>query len=289
MPDRGRRSRSEQLEQKRDQLLAAIADDETQPQIPGRGSCSTRLVYGDHPFGRPATGKAEIVEKLTARRPEGVPRRRVRPELRPSSSWSATSTPTEMAKKVEKLTADWKTADANEADAAGPADGREGDRDRSSTDPTAAQTHVFIGHLGIKRNNPDYYKLLVMDNVLGTGPGFTDRLSATSATGRGWRTPSTPRSPSSASEQPGTFTGYIGTFPDKFIWVRDGFLKEINRIRDEPPTAPGSRGREEVPARQPAVPAWRPIGQVAARVARRRAVRAGVRRPGEVPAGSRRR
>jgi zinc protease len=42
---------------------------------------------------------------------------------------------------------------------------------------------------------------------------------------------------SSASDQPGAFTGYIGTFPDKFIWVRDGFIKEVNRIRDEPPTA----------------------------------------------------
>ena len=46
------------------------------------------------------------------------------------------------------------------------------------TDPSAAQVHVFIGHLGITRKDPDYYTLLVMDNVLGTGPGFTDRLSA---------------------------------------------------------------------------------------------------------------
>ena len=51
--------------------------------------------------------------------------------------------------------------------------------ERIVSDPTAAQVHVYIGHLGITRNNPDFYKLLVMDNVLGTGPGFTDRLSAT--------------------------------------------------------------------------------------------------------------
>jgi len=37
---------------------------------------------------------------------------------------------------------------------------------------------VYFGHLGIKRNNPDYYSLLVLDNILGTGAGFTDRLNA---------------------------------------------------------------------------------------------------------------
>ena len=41
----------------------------------------------------------------------------------------------------------------------------------------------------------------------------------------------------SAGREPGTFTGYVGTFPDKYTSVRDGFLKEINKIRDEPPTA----------------------------------------------------
>jgi zinc protease len=39
-----------------------------------------------------------------------------------------------------------------------------------------------------------------------------------------------------ANDQPGLFLGYIGTFPDKLLWVRDGFLKEIERLRNEPPS-----------------------------------------------------
>ena len=47
-----------------------------------------------------------------------------------------------------------------------------------------------MGHVGVRRDNPDYYKLLVMDYVLGIGPGFTDRLSArVCATARAWLTP----------------------------------------------------------------------------------------------------
>ena len=105
------------------------------------------------------------------------------------------------------------------------------------TDPTAAQTHVFVGHLGVTRDDPDYYTLLVMDNVLGVGPGFTDRLSSTLRDRQGLAYTVNASIANSAGDRvPGQFVGYIGTFPDKYLVARDGFLKEINRIRDEKAT-----------------------------------------------------
>src|SRR5207237_475159 len=103
--------------------------------------------------------------------------------------------------------------------------------------PESAQLYVFLGHAGILRLDPDYYKLLVMDYVLGTGSGFTDRLSATLRDRQGLAYSVSATITGNATEVVGTFTGSIGTFPDKFEAVKDGFLKEINRIRDEPPTA----------------------------------------------------
>ncbi len=41
----------------------------------------------------------------------------------------------------------------------------------------AEQSHLFFGHLGVDRLNPQWHALRVLDHVLGTGPGFTDRLS----------------------------------------------------------------------------------------------------------------
>src|SRR5262249_52870344 len=41
---------------------------------------------------------------------------------------------------------------------------------------------------------------------------------------------------SGAGNQPNTFTGYIGTFPNSFLNVRHGFMREFNRIRDEEPS-----------------------------------------------------
>ncbi len=39
------------------------------------------------------------------------------------------------------------------------------------------QLIVYFGHLGIRRTNPDYYKLILLEQILGQGQGFTDRLS----------------------------------------------------------------------------------------------------------------
>ena len=80
-------------------------------------------------------------------------------------------------------------------------------------DPPAAQVHVYIGELGIKRNNPDYHKLLVMDNVLGTGPGFTYRLSATLRDRQGLAYTVTATT-NSAGMEPGIFSGFVD-LPDK--------------------------------------------------------------------------
>ena len=39
------------------------------------------------------------------------------------------------------------------------------------------QVHVLIGHLGVTRRHADYDALVILDHILGSGPGFTDRLS----------------------------------------------------------------------------------------------------------------
>jgi zinc protease len=93
-----------------------------------------------------------------------------------------------------------------------------------------------MGHIGIRRGNPDYYKLLVMDYVLGTGPGFTDWLSARMRDRQGLAYTVQANISSSASEEPGVFTCYVGTAPANFERVKGMFLEEIARIRQEKPS-----------------------------------------------------
>ena len=140
----------------------------------------------------------------------------------------------EMVKKIEALTKDWKKSDLGKPVVAAPP--KPAAAEKIVSDANASQVHVYIGHLGITRDNPDYYKLLVMDNVLGVGPGFTDRLSANLRDRMGLAYTVNASITGSAGTEQGTFTGYVGTFPETFLAVKAGFLKEINTIRDEAPT-----------------------------------------------------
>jgi len=221
------------LEAKREEVLATIAEEDRKPN--NRASREfNALLYGKHPYGRPTLGDAYIVKKLT--RQDCLD---YHAELfRPNNTTIALVGDFDSDKIIALLklrTANWKSIAMKplpKIDVPMPASFTQ----KIISDPDAAQLHVYLGHPGIKRSNPDYYKLLVMDNVLGTGPGFTDRLSASLRDRQGLAYSVNAQIASSAGEEVGAFTGTIGTFPEKFTWVRDGFLKEIRRIRDEAPT-----------------------------------------------------
>ncbi len=224
---------AEMFESKRDDLLTQIAEEERTPNARAAREFNAQ-VYGKHPHGRPSLGTAAVVKKLT--RQDCIDFHSA--VFRPNNVVMALVGDFDSAKVIELIklkTAAWKSAELpplGKYEVATPAKFSQ----TIHTDADAAQVHVFLGHPGIKRDNPDYYKLLVMDNVLGTGPGFTDRLSANLRDRQGLAYTVTAQIAASAGTEAGAFTGYIGTFPDRFTWVRDGFLKEIRKLRDEMPT-----------------------------------------------------
>ena len=221
------------LVRKRDQLLSVIADVETQPQNRSKMMLD-KAIYGEHPFGRSSHGERGIVEKLRSQDLKDFHAAHYAPN-RTTLVIVGDFDSAEMAKSVEKMTAQWKPVPKAELKL--PDIPKAGDPgEKIFSDPQASQTHVYIGHLGVTRDHPDYYTLLVLDNVLGTGPGFTDRLSANLRDRQGLAYTVNATITNTAGEQPGQFVGYIGTFADKYTWVREGFLKEVNRIRDEKAT-----------------------------------------------------
>src|SRR5206468_1117932 len=75
----------------------------------------------------------------------------------------------EITEEIKKLTASWKKIDLAKPippEVTLPAKFME----KIESMPDAAQLHFYMGHPGIRRNNKDYHKLLVMDYVLGTLP-----------------------------------------------------------------------------------------------------------------------
>ena len=214
--------------------LNEIADSETQPDDRASRMYSS-LVYGAHPFGRPTLGKAETVKKLTPEDCKAFHRQLAVPNNTVVAIVGDFDTK-QVIEESTQLTAGWKKASVP---AANPIAVKPPEKfvEKVVTMPDAERLYFYMGSPGIRRNNPDYYKLLVMDYILGTGPGFTDRLSGRLRDREGLAYTVRANITSSAGEEPGDFTCYIACEPKNFLRVKEMFLEELNRIVKEKPTA----------------------------------------------------
>ena len=216
------------------QLLAELDEHERQPEAKAQ-DLYRKLAYGDHPFGRPDAGNQETVAKLTREDCRKFHRRVFVPNNTLIAIVGDFDSQT-VIDEVKELTAHWQRGDLEKLalpEVKPPAEFTQ----KILSLPQAAQLHIFLGHPGIRRDNPDYYKLLVMDYVLGVGPGFTDRLSSRIRDRKGLAYSVGADIHSSASEEPGLFTCHVGVDPKNFEKVKTLLLAEINKfLTDEPAT-----------------------------------------------------
>ena len=141
----------------------------------------------------------------------------------------------QMIEQVTRLTANWKKTDLQS-----PRHPKWPGRlfvQKILLMPESAQLYFFMGHVGIRRGNEDFYRLLVMDYVLGTSTGFNDRLSARLRDREGLAYTVTANITGTSSEEPGLFSCYIGTQPVNLDRAKKEFLEEITRLRNDKPTA----------------------------------------------------
>jgi zinc protease len=216
-------------------LLSEIDDRQQQPEAKAQ-MVFDALVYGHHPYGRPSLGTRPTVEKLTRADCASLHRRLFVPNNAVLAIVGDFDSQ-QVVDEVKHLSADAKWNRSELPALRLPAvDMAKAFTQKILTMPKAEQLHFYMGHPGIRRNDLNFYKLLVMDYVLGTGPGFTDRLSASLRERQGLAYTVSANITSSASEEPGVFTCYIGTAPQNFARVKQGFLEEVNRLRDAAPT-----------------------------------------------------
>lgn len=102
--------------------------------------------------------------------------------------------------------------------------------------PAKDQCVVRLQTIGVRRNNPDYYALMVMDGVLGTSPGFTDRFSKVLRDQMGLAYSAYANIASGSGMYQGSFIGYIGTRPDNVEKALKVMYALVDQIRTEPVT-----------------------------------------------------
>ncbi|MDD5542563.1 MAG: pitrilysin family protein [Acidobacteriia bacterium] len=96
------------------------------------------------------------------------------------------------------------------------------------------QVNIFVGHLGIRRNNPDFYALNVMDVILGSAPGMTSRVPKHLRDEQGLAYSAYANITNSAGLDPGRFVAYIGTSPENRRRAIEGIFREMRTMVSEP-------------------------------------------------------
>ena len=89
------------------------------------------------------------------------------------------------------------------------------------------QVHILLGHLGVSRNHPDFGALAVADHILGSGPGFTDRLSRVIRDELGLAYSVGGGMTDSADIEPGMFRIYLGTGPDEADLAVSAVMEQV--------------------------------------------------------------
>lgn len=218
-----------QFDRHKERMLDRLLLERDEPRVQAE-RLFRRLVYGRHWLGRAAYGSIESVRRIdrtdlvTFHRANWLARRAI-------VAVCGDVDPEDVRADLDRRLAKWK-----------------GGRELQTTPPELPergvrvdafpaerqQVHVYLGHLGIRRNDPDYPALVVMDHVLGTGPGFTNRISQKLRDELGLAYTVQANIHGSAGVIPGMFSAYIATSPEHVRTAIEGFRREIVRIQEEP-------------------------------------------------------
>lgn len=188
-----------------------------------------RLVYGHHWLGQPEHGGIQSVPRIE-RRDLVLFHRRHWAARRAVIAFCGDADPEAVRRLLDRRLTRWRAGNLLPP----PSEAfPEPARRTAAFRAERQQVHVFLGHLGIRRSHPDYPALVVMDHVLGTGPGFTNRISMRLRDELGLAYSVHAAIHASAGVLPGTFTAYIGTSPEHLATAVRGFLREMRRIQEE--------------------------------------------------------
>jgi zinc protease len=94
------------------------------------------------------------------------------------------------------------------------------------------QVQIVLGHLGVHRRHPDFDRLMILDYILGSGPGFTDRLGRTLREELGLVYSVSGGMTDSADLLPGVFRVSAATSPEaveRVVRVIGEVIEEVSR------------------------------------------------------------
>ncbi|HEY8925827.1 MAG TPA: pitrilysin family protein [Polyangia bacterium] len=154
-----------ELSRVRDNLLTAVTRRKDSPPTLAN-LLLARVLFGDkHPYAWPLTGVEETLKKIST----ADLRSFYSSYYRPSNATIIAAgdiTEAELRSRLEAALRDWKPARATAPKVATPS-APTGRRIYLIDKPDAPQSSIRVGFLGVRRTDPDYFPILLMNQILG--------------------------------------------------------------------------------------------------------------------------
>ena len=161
----------EEIMRKVKETKASIEKEKENPSAVA-GKEFAKTVFGDHPYGRPTEGLPETLDRIVR---EDIVKFHATHYIPNNTIMAVVGdvTEEEIVSKLNRYLEDWKKREA--VNPVFPPVKPLSQKIVKPIDKKITQANIVLGHIGIERENPDYYAAYVMNYILGGG-GFTSRL-----------------------------------------------------------------------------------------------------------------
>ncbi|HSD51953.1 MAG TPA: pitrilysin family protein [Candidatus Methylomirabilis sp.] len=219
----------EELKRKAQEVLAGI---KRKQEDPGEVAAEAfaALVFGPHRYGQPVEGTEASVPTITREDVVRFHQANYRPNKAILAVVGDVSLP-DLKRRLEARLGGWQPGGSAFVPPPDPAPLTRPVVRTIQQDVT--QANILLGHLGVTRDNPDYYAIQVMNYILGGG-GITSRLTSKIREEQGWAYDV--RSAFTPDKYVGTFTVSVQTKNPTAQDTIDAILAEMRRIREQPVT-----------------------------------------------------
>jgi len=218
--------RAEDVTRKIAEVQAGIQRDQEDPGTVS-GQAFMRLLYGTHSLGTPLEGTLASVAALTRDDVVQFHRRHYRPDQAVLAVVGDVGA-TELRQRIEARFGAWQSSGpAEPLTSATPVIAKTAIR---AIQKTVTQANINLGGVGIRRDNPDYYAVQVMNYLL--GGAFSSYLIATIRDQKGWAYDVS--SDFSSRKYNGEFAIAMQTKNEVADQAIAAALEQVRRMRDTP-------------------------------------------------------
>ena len=221
---------AEEIKRKVSQLKASFQTDEDEPGIVASRAFRQRL-FGKNPYAHPPKGTPEGLTAIDSKDLGAFHEKFYRPNN--AIVTIAGDLSVEEAKEwVTRIFGDWKAAPLPELKVPSPPEIKSAEK--IIIDKNITQANIILGHLGVARNNPDFYALQLLNYILGGG-GFSSRLLDNIRENRGLAY--SVASGFEAGVEPGAFAIDLETKNPSAGEAVNLVIREVEKIRSQPVSA----------------------------------------------------